>query len=224
MKRYILPILFTLCGLANINATPLETPAATDYQIGTMWNVAANKQLGRFNLMLQQSVFTLDTSLERAMTIVGCTFNIIPQYLRVQVLGIYLYHQGDDDCYYNRWRYHAGINGAVPINAFSLSWATRLESTYTIGSDINVNKLRSKMQCAYKIPETKFQPFIGIENFLMLNTANSGQTDRMWYDIGFNYFIDKNNSIEFLIREENRIISSPKEWNTHISFTYKIVL
>ena len=72
--------------------------------------------------------------------------------------------------------------------------------------------------------KSKFQPFIGSEFFLILNKANAGRGERLWYDIGVTYVIDKNNKIEFLVREEQLMLTTPKQWNTNIGFAYKVTL
>ena len=221
-------LLSALCSYANEIASE-TTDAATDVpecesHFSTMWDIALAKKLGIVGLSLQQSVFTIDTSLERAMTIAGVNVDIIPTYLRVSVLGFYLYHRADNGVYRHLLRYHAGFNGSVPFNYVDLTWAARLESTYVVGNATPSNKLRTRIRAVGKIPESKFSPFIGVEHFLQLNTANAGHTERMWFDVGVTYKIDKNNSVEFLIREENRQLITPIQWNTNIGFTYKITL
>lgn len=231
MKKHLLTTILFLSALcAYAGETAIETvDAATDVtecdsHFSTMWDIALAKKLGPVGLSLQQSVFTIDTSLERAMTIAGVNVDIIPTYLRVAVLGFYLYHRADNGNYRHLLRYHAGLNGTVPLSPIDLTWAARLESTYVVGNDTPSNKLRTRIRAVGKIPQSKFSPFIGFEHFLQLNTANAGRTERMWFDIGVSYRIDKNNSVEFLIREENRQIITPVQWNTNIGFTYKITL
>lgn len=231
MKKILLTTLFllamTLCSSANPVATAETTEPATeafDTHFGTMWDLSIGKKLGIVRLSLQQSVFTIDTSMERAMTIFGVDTEIIPTYLKVTALGFYLYHRGDAGNYRHLLRYHAGLNGAVPFKPLNLTWGARYESTYIVGNSTPVNKLRTRIRLVGNIPNSKFAPFLGGEHFLQLNGTSAGYTERIWIDLGVTYKIDKNNTVEFLIREENRQLATPQQWNTNIGFAYKVNL
>lgn len=231
MKKLLFTTLLFLSMTLYSSATdvassePVEnTTEAIDTHIGTMWDISVGKKLGPARLMLQQSVFTIDTSLERAMTIFGTDVDVIPTYLKVTVLGFYLYHRADNGVYRNLLRYHAGLNGAVPFKPVTLTWGARFESTYVVGNNTPVNKLRTRLRLSGNIPNSKFSPYIGAEHFLQLNGTSAGHTERIWIDLGVTYKIDKNNSVELLIREENRQLCTPQQWNTNIGFAYKINL
>ncbi|MBR4070775.1 MAG: DUF2490 domain-containing protein [Bacteroidaceae bacterium] len=231
MKKILLTALFllamTLCSSANPVATAETTEPSTeafDTHFGTMWDLSIGKKLGIVRLSLQQSVFTIDTSMERAMTIFGVDTEIIPTYLKVTALGFYLYHRGDAGNYRHLLRYHAGLNGAVPFKPLNLTWGARYESTYIVGNSTPVNKLRTRIRLVGNIPNSKFAPFLGSEHFLQLNGTSAGYTERIWIDLGVTYKIDKNNTVEFLIREENRQLATPQQWNTNIGFAYKVNL
>lgn len=232
MKKnlFITLFLFTiaLCSSANTVANTSESAEtateAFDTHIGTMWDLSIGKKLGIVRLSLQQSVFTIDTSMERAMTIVGVDTEIIPTYLKVTALGFYLYHRGDAGNYRHLLRYHAGLNGAVPFKPLNLTWGARYESTYIAGNSTPTNKLRTRIRLVGNITNSKFAPFIGSEHFLQLNGTSAGHTERIWIDLGVTYKIDKNNAVEFLIREENRQLATPQQWNTNIGFAYKVNL
>ena len=231
MKKFLLGTLFLLttaiCSSANNVTTNTSTDNAADAidtHIGTMWDISAGKKLGPVRLSLQQSVFTIDTSMERAMTILGVDTEVIPTYLKVTALGFYLYHRSDAGQYRNLLRYHIGLNGAVPFTPLTLTWGARYESTYVVGNATPTNKLRTRIRLSGNIPNSKFSPFVGSEHFLQLNGTSAGHTERIWIDLGVTYKIDKNNSVEFLIREENRQLCTPQQWNTNIGFAYKINL
>ena len=233
MKKIIsttlLLLSMALCSSANGVATTATESAeaatnAFDTHIGTMWDLSIGKKMGPVRLMLQQSVFTIDTYMERAMTIFGGDGEVIPTYLKVTALGFYLYHRSDAGQYRNLLRYHAGLNGAVPFKPLTLTWGARFESTYIVGNNTPVDKLRTRLRASANIPNSKFSPFIGAEHFLQLNGTSAGNTERIWIDLGVTYKIDKNNSIEFLVREENRQLATPQQWNTNIGFAYKVNL
>ena len=232
MKKFlfttILALIISLSGRANEVATMSDATTANtedfDSHFGTMWDISVAKKLGPVRLSLQQSVFTIDTYMERAMTIAGIDTEIIPTYLKVTALGFYLYHRGDAGNYRHLLRYHVGLNGAVPFQPLNLTWGARYESTYVVGNSTPTNKLRTRVRLVGNIPNSKFAPFLGGEHFLQLNGTSAGHTERIWIDLGVTYKIDKNNTVEFLIREENRQLATPQQWNTNIGFAYKIAL
>ncbi len=192
------------------------------YHIGTMWDISVGKDWGFVRTTLQQSVFTIDTEMERAMSILSLDFPVIKRYLHVNALGFYLYYRMGPGDYRNLLRYHAGLSGTVPTRYINFTWAERFESTYVLGTAVPTNKLRTRVRLVGNIPDSKFQPFIGSEFFLVLNKVNAGRGERLWYDIGVTYNIDKNNKVELLLREEQLMLTTPRQWNTNIGFAYKI--
>lgn len=224
----ILLLSMALCNSAYAQTSSSETNTtdteAFDTHIGTMWDLSVGKKLGPVRLMLQQSVFTIDTYMERAMTIFGGDVDIIPTYLKATALGFYLYHRSDAGQYRNLLRYHAGLNGAVPIEYLTLAWGARYESTYIVGNKTPVDKFRTRLRVSGNIPNSKFSPFIGAEHFLQVNGDYAGNTERVWIDLGVTYKIDKHNSVEFLARAENRQLATPQQWNANFGFAYKISL
>lgn len=220
--------------MANNTVTASETTNVTDaatastpkyaYHLGTMWDVSVGKDFGFMRTTFQQSVFTLDTELERAMSILIFDVPIINRYLHFNGLGFYLYYRMGKDNYRHLLRYHAGLSGSVPFNYLSLAWSGRYESTYVLGNDGPINKVRARVRLVGNIPDSKVQPFIGSEFFLVANGANAGRGERLWYDIGISYKIDKTNTVELLLREEQLMLTTPKQWNTHIGVAYKINL
>ena len=231
MKKILLSTILLL-SMALCNSASAQTSSETnttdteafDTHIGTMWDLSVGKKLGPVRLMLQQSVFTIDTHMERAMTIFGGDVDIIPTYLKATALGFYLYHRSDAGQYRNLLRYHAGLNGAVPIEYLTLAWGARYESTYIVGNKIPVDKFRTRLRVSGNIPNSKFSPFIGAEHFLQVNGDYAGDTERVWIDLGVTYKIDKHNSVEFLARAENRQLATPQQWNANFGFAYKISL
>ena len=223
----LLLLSMALCNSAYAQTTT-DTPdpdtVAFDTHIGTMWDLSVGKKLGPVRLMLQQSVFTIDTNMERAMTIFGGDVDIIPTYLKVTALGFYLYHRSDAGQYRNLLRYHLGLNGAAPSQYFTFSWGARYESTYIVGNKTPVDKFRARVRFSGNIPNSKFSPFIGAEHFLQVNGDSAGETERVWIDLGVTYKIDKHNSVEFLARAENRQLCTPQQWNANFGFAYKINL
>lgn len=232
MKKNILTsILLLLCfftGYAqeatnSTGETVEDTPRYANH-IGTMWDLSISKNWGFMTTGIQQSVFTIDTEMERAMSILSFDVPIISRYLHFNALGFYLYYRMSQGDYRHMLRYHAGLSGAVPTRYINFTWAGRYESTYILGNESPINKLRARVRIVGNIPNSKFQPFIGSEFFLVLNNANAGRGERLWYDIGVTYNIDKNNKVEFLIREEQMMLTTPLQWNTNIGFAYKVTL
>ena len=87
-----------------------------------------------------------------------------------------------------------------------------------------LNKWRNKILLSYTIPDTRWTPFIHTDIFLFLNGKQSGELDRIWYDAGVEYRIDKKNSIECKVREEHLMSKTPQQLNTFISLGYKLKL
>ncbi len=233
MKKHILTTLAlitaALCSYANETESYAQSESP-EYHIGTMWDLSIGKDWKFLRATIQQSVFTIDTEMERAMSILSLDAPIVKNHLRVNALGFYLYYRTAPGQYSHLLRYHAGLSGATPLfktangGGITFTWAERFESTYVVGNEVPTNKLRTRIRIVGNIPQSKFQPFIGSEFFLILNKANAGRGERLWYDIGVTYVIDKNNKIEFLVREEQLMLTTPKQWNTNIGFAYKVTL
>lgn len=233
MKKLFLTSILLLTAIFCSKATQSETteqPMSPEYHIGTMWDLSLTKDWKVIRAMVQQSVFTIDTEMERAMSIVSLDVPIISNHLRVNALGFYLYYRTAPGQYSHLLRYHAGLSGSVPLfttakgGGITMAWSERFESTYVVGKEVPTNKSRTRLRFSGIIPNSKFQPFIAAEFYLLLNKQNAGRGERLWYDIGVTYNIDKNNKIEFLIREEQIMITTPRQWNTNIGFAYKVTL
>lgn len=233
MKKFILVSILLSTVAIYCKAAEAETSeqqSSPEYHIGTMWDLSLTKDWKVVRTTVQQSIFTIDTELERAMSILSVDAPIISNHLRVNALGFYLYYRIAPGQYRHLLRYHAGLSGATPLfktgkgGGITFTWAERFESTYTVGNEVPTNKLRTRIRFVGNIPDSKFQPFIGSEFFLMLNKQNAGCGERLWYDIGVTYTINKNNKIEFLVREEQLMLKTPRQWNTNIGFAYKVTL
>lgn len=165
-------------------------------EIGTLWNFTVSKQINRINLQIQQNVWTLGKYYERYMPIAVVSYTAVPKYLKLNALYYYMNQQTAPNIYKNRHRYQLGATFSYPVHRFSLSLNSRFESTYTIGTAKPSNKWRNKILLSYTIPDSRWTPFIHTDIFLFLNGKQSGELDRIWYDAGVEYRIDKKNSIE----------------------------
>lgn len=225
MKRLLSVLLVSmlLIPAAHAEATP-STPIDPPCRVGSIIDLSASKRWGRVNVMLQGSIFTLGTQLERAMTIGKVEADIIPQYLRFQFLGYYFYHLSSGNQYYHKLRYHLGVGGDLYYHPTSLSWSVRYESTYTLTKSTPYNRLRPRIRCNFYINSSAWQPFAEVEFFWAFNGKNQGRADRMWYNAGVSYAINRSNKVEFKIREEQTWLTTPKQWNTFIGFAYKVTL
>ncbi|WP_337550328.1 DUF2490 domain-containing protein, partial [Barnesiella intestinihominis] len=192
--------------------------------IGTLWNFTVSKQINRINLQIQQNVWTLGKYYERYMPIAVVSYTAVPKYLKLNALYYYMNQQTAPNIYKNRHRYQLGATFSYPVHRFSLSLNSRFESTYTIGTAKPSNKWRNKILLSYTIPDSRWTPFIHTDIFLFLNGKQSGELDRIWYDAGVEYRIDKKNSIECKVREEHLMSKTPQQLNTFISLGYKLKL
>ena len=223
MKRFFhksaIIILLFLSGFSS-------TVIAREYssEVGTMWGFTLSKQIDRVNLQLQQNVWTLGKYYERYMPIFTVSYTVIPKYLKLNVLYYYMNQQTPPGTYKNRHRYHLGATFSYPVSHWSLSLSSRFESTYTIGDKHPLNKWRNKFMFSYAIPNSRWTPFFHADLFLLLNGSQSGQMDRVWYDAGVEYRIDRKNSIECKVREEHLMSKTPQQLNTFFSLGYKLKL
>ena len=156
------------------------------------------------------------------MPIAVVSYTAVPKYLKLNALYYYMNQQTAPNIYKNRHRYQLGATFSYPVHRFSLSLNSRFESTYTIGTAKPSNKWRNKILLSYTIPDSRWTPFIHTDIFLFLNGKQSGELDRIWYDAGVEYRIDKKNSIECKVREEHLMSKTPQQLNTFISLGYKI--
>ncbi len=221
--RRIKSLLFIVAMLLFVAPTTRANECETE--IGTMWYAIISKQVNRFNFQVQQHVWTMSDHYERYMTIAQVSYTLVPKYVKVNALYYYINQQPTSiKKFFNRHRYQVGASFTYPIQNFSMSLNSRFESTYTIGVDKPVNKWRNRLLFNYNIPNSRWMPFIHADLFLMTNGANAWNMERVWYDAGVEYRIDKMNTIELRVREEHRITKSSQQWNTIFGLAYKLKL
>ncbi len=201
---------------------------AEKYDFGNMFNFTISKQVTpRFGAHIQQNIWTNSNfgKYERYMPIVAIDYAVWKSHLKLNALYYYMNQRTADGSYKNRNRYQLGFTALQSAKRIDISWASRFESTYTRGVSEPNNKWRNRIKLSYIISkDSSWKPFLYADLFLLCNGTKQGKLERVWYDAGVEYRIDKHNSAEIKIREEQLITTSPRQLNTMISFSYKIKL
>lgn len=199
---------------------------AVESDFGGMFNITFRKKICKpLDFQLQQNLWVNRdfTRYERYMPIVGLDYAVWRNYLKANLLYFYLNQQMSDYEIKNRHRYQVGLTGAYAFKHISLSLCTRFESTYTVGVENPSNKWRNRLQLNFIISEqSKWKPFINADFFHFLNNPKGNDLERIWYDLGVEYQVDKNNCIELKVREEQMLTTCPKQLNTMFGISYKV--
>lgn len=199
---------------------------SNDY--GGIFNLSVSKKFGkRVNLQIQESLWINEnfSDYERNMPSACITVSLWKEYLKANARYCYLNQKNLKNEIKNRHRYQIGLLTGYKWEHFSASLNSRFESTYTHHVNIPNNRWRNLVTFNYTISQKcRWKPVIDIEFFNFLNNPKGNGLERIWYEAGVEFSIDKKNAVEFKLREEQMIKSSPKQANMFLNFSYKIKL
>jgi hypothetical protein len=119
----------------------------------------------------------------------------LPPALAVLITWIYR-HDVNDSFWENRHRYYLQLTGKVDIGRLSISLREKFQSTY-IDKDVKgfdyspENYLRSKLQIAWDIQNSKLEPYASAEMISQLNNPDGNEIDNMRYTLGVEFPLAK---------------------------------
>lgn len=134
-----------------------------------------------------------------------------------------------DDSYAQRHRYFADISFRKKIAAMSISFRTRIQSqveNYFLPSEklygnTPENYWRNKISLRYQSSK-KFKPFIAAEIWYPLNNPKKKLVDNLRCSGGFQYELNKRNTIEisYIIEKELQQKNPATDFITALSYTF----
>ena len=128
------------------------------------------------------------------------------QYIKVGASYNYIRFNHDKKGWEERHRYMGYLTGSYKYNRLKFSLRERFQSTYRVGvkeTDKRANPkfiLRSKFEIDYNIRKSPFEPFIAAEMYNTLNDPRKDYIDRLRYEAGTLYKLNKKNSLSVSYR------------------------
>jgi hypothetical protein len=190
---FLISVLFVLSGLTSQNAYTQEN----DY--GTWLGFNVSKELSRkFDLEFEEEVriFQQFSEINRFATSIGGSYSF-NKYLKAGAGYTWIYrHDVNDSFWENRHRYYLQLTGKVDIGRLSISLREKFQSTY-IDKDVKgfdyspENYLRSKLQIAWDIQNSKLEPYASAEMISQLNNPDGNEIDNMRYTLGVEFPLAK---------------------------------
>jgi hypothetical protein len=196
---------------------------------GIWYKVSAEKSfIKKFDINASAMIRTFENAskIDQAYMEFGATYNLNKHvgFAGGYRIGNYL---EDDDYYHIRHNYLADIKGSYPVRNFALSLRFRFQiqkKTYIEDESDNLPEYvgRIRLKCIYKIPKFPVNPYASIETFNPLFENYEVLFVKNRYILGFEYKINKKNSIEseYLFQQ----VYYPHHTNFHIfslSYTFK---
>lgn len=108
-----------------------------------------------------------------------------------------------------RHRYYFYATGSYSINRFNISLRERFQSTKRVGVKETAKRanpkhiLRSRLKLEYDIKKSKFEPYLSVELFNLLNDPVENDMDKIRYTAGTSYKLNKRNKLDLFYRYDN---------------------
>lgn len=184
-----------------------------------------------FQIQLHQQLW-LDnnfTNLERYMPFVDFKVTLLKDYVYFDALYFYRYQHKTDGSSVNTHRYQLGLSGGYKWQHFKLSGYSRFESDYIKkNADLPYNRCywRNRLVAtAYLKEGCKWSPYSAIEVFNTMNwPGDNNGVERLWFEIGSMYSINKTFSMDFKIREILPTLDKTQKISTYIGVGCNIKL
>lgn len=183
-----------------------------DFDYGALIYVSAGKNVCK-NLNVQvQADFWLNDNFkgyERFMPSATLTYTVIPKYLKAMAYYAYFNQEGKSGKKdVHQHRYQVGLTGSYATPHLNFSLCSKFEQTHKDG--IPNNKWRNQVKITGTIAqENPWKPFVSVEIFEAMNSMNPTGTvgiERIRYEAGTNYAVNKLISLEMKLRAERLTI------------------
>ncbi len=128
------------------------------------------------------------------------------QYIKVGAAYNYIQFNHEKRGWETRHRYIGYVTGNYKYRRVKFSLRERFQSTYREGVKVTAKRanprfmLRSKFGIDYNIRKSPFEPFISAEMYNTLNDPRKNYVDRIRYEAGTGYKINKKNSLSLSYR------------------------
>lgn len=127
----------------------------------------------------------------------------------------------------NKHRFQAGLTAGWKVNNWKFSWRERWQYTYRTSQTIDrydiensrwetkyrsakaINKLRSKLQVEYSIPNTSLTPYLGVEAY------TTDKLEKMRYSAGFDWKLNKKNTLSIGYLLQDYVNGDDDDFNTN---------
>ncbi|MEG1573830.1 MAG: DUF2490 domain-containing protein [Bacteroidales bacterium] len=196
-----------LCGIVIFFYSAQELKAIETESGGIFW-VSVEKRFNKYFMIQMQQHIWLDNNfrnLERYMSVVDFRATLLDKYIYFDALYYYRYMHTTSDESKNTHRYQLGLSGEYKLPHVKFSVSSRFESNYIkVEADTPYNRCnwRNRFQVTgYPKKECKFAPYGAIEMFNTMNWPDKNGVERLWFDFGTTYRINKVFSMDFKVRE-----------------------
>lgn len=193
--------------------------------------LSIEKRFNDFFLIQLQQQLWLDnnfTNLERYMPFVDFKVTLLKDYVYFDALYFYRYQHKTDGSSVNTHRYQLGLSGGYKWQHFKLSGYSKFESDYIKkNADLPYNRCYWRNRIvgtAYFKKECKWAPYSAVEIFNTMNWPKDNGVERLWFEIGSMYTINKTFSMDFKIREILPTLDNTQKISTYIGVGCNIKL
>lgn len=226
MNRFYRFLCLSVIALVVSTAAP-----AREAESAGLFYLSIEKRFNDFFLIQLQQQLWLDnnfTNLERYMPFVDFKVTLLKDYVYFDALYFYRYQHKTDGSSVNTHRYQLGLSGGYKWQHFKLSGYSRFESDYVKkDADLPYNRCYWRNRIvgtAYLKEGCKWAPYSAVEIFNTMNWPTDNGVERLWFEIGSIYTINKTFSMDFKIREILPTLDNSQKTSTYIGVGCNIKL
>ena len=189
-------LLFTLCTFAlYAKAEGEECDFATAYHVGVSKKFAKRVELGATeSLVLDDN----STRISKIYTTVDVSCAVVKKIFKVGVAYRAIGRHKNEDYFFNQ-RFAGYTNVKYDIQRFTIAWKSKYQMTYRPEKSEKKqweNYWRNRLSVSMKIPHMPLYPSLSAEMYYQTNNYKGNVIDRMRYQAGLEYKINKKNSLE----------------------------
>jgi hypothetical protein len=207
LRSGMLKDLFLFCFLLSLFVCfPVHTYSQeTDF--GTWLDANVSKKITK-KLEIQADeevrIFQNFSEINRFATSIGASYSFF-KILKGETGYTWIYHHDVNDSYWdNRHRYYVQLIEKVNVGRLAFSLRERFQSTFqkiVKKSDYSPqNYLRSRLQVAWDIRNSKLEPYSSAEVIYQLNNPDGNVIDNLRYTLGTEFPLTKKLSMDTYLR------------------------
>lgn len=184
-----------------------------DSDYGTWLEVKLSKEISEklaIGVDEEVRIFHQFREINRLATSVEADYNFF-KFLKGTAGYTWIYrHDVNDSFWENRHRYYLQLTGKLNMNRIAFSLRERFQSTY-INKDVKgfdyspENYLRSRIQVAWDVPNSKLQPYASAEMIYQLNNPEGNLVDNWRFTAGTRFPLAKKLQLDTYLRLNQEI-------------------
>lgn len=218
-----------LTYLAALLAAILPVAAQQEADLGAMFEAKVTKSLSqRWEVGLEEELRLQNnlTQYDRSVTSATVEYAILPKRLKAGALYSFLNVYNNDHLYQNRHRYALMLRARQEIGNIRLSLRVRYQSTYKqeVSKTYKINPenyLRTKLEIAYKMRRSRWEPSLSGELFYTLNDPYRNVVDRIRTEFVLDYRLDRRQYLAGVVRVDIPIQDKEPQTVVKFGLSYK---